>query len=91
MQITTLILLLAFMTIASFHFGRRRSLATVAGVRRTVSLHSLPGYYGYYVAIWCALPALLLLTAWLFIEPRLVVALVVKSLPDSYATLTPGE
>lgn len=91
MQSTTLILLLAFMTIASFHFGRRRSLATVEGVRRTARLHSLPGYYGYYVAIWCALPALLLLTAWLFIEPRLVVALVVKSLPDSYATLTPGE
>ena len=23
-------------------------------------LHSLPGYYGFYVALWCGLPALLL-------------------------------
>lgn len=91
MQNTTLILLLAFMTVASFYFGRGRSLAAVGGVRQTASLHSLPGYYGYYVAIWCALPALLLLTVWLFIEPRLVVALVVQGLPESYASLTSGE
>ena len=91
MQNTTLILLLAFMTVASFYFGRSRSLAAVGGVRQAAVLHSLPGYYGYYVAIWCALPALLLLTVWLFIEPRLVVALVVQGLPDSYASLTSGE
>jgi len=91
MQNTTLILLLAFMTIASFYFGRSRSLATVGGVRQAAVLHSLPGYYGYYVAIWCALPALLLFSVWLFIEPKLVVALVVQGLPASYASLTPGE
>ena len=82
MQNTTLILLLAFMTVASFYFGRSRSLAAVGGVRQAAVLHSLPGYYGYYVAIWCALPALLLLSVWLFIEPKLVVALVVQGLPE---------
>ena len=91
MQNTTLILLLAFMTLASFYFGRSRSLAAVGGVRKAAVLHSLPGYYGYYVAIWCALPALLLLSVWLFVEPKLVVALVVQGLPASYASLTPGE
>ena len=91
MQNTTLILLLAFMTFVSFYFGRSRSLAAVGGVRKAAVLHSLPGYYGYYVAIWCALPALLLLSVWLFIEPKLVVALVVQGLPASYASLTPGE
>lgn len=91
MQSTTLILLLAFMTVASFYFGRSRSLATVGGVRQASALHSLPGYYGYYVAIWCALPALFLLMMWLFIEPKLVVALVVQGLPESYTSLPPGE
>jgi phosphate transport system permease protein len=91
MQNTTLILLLAFITLASFYFGRRRSLATVGGPGKSVLLHSLPGYYGYYVAIWCALPALLLMLAWVFVEPRLIVALIVKGLPESYRSLTPGE
>jgi phosphate transport system permease protein len=29
--------------------------------------------------------------AWMFVEPRLIVALVVKGLPESYRSLTPGE
>jgi phosphate transport system permease protein len=91
MQSTTLILLLVFMSIAAFYFGRRRSLATVGGPGHGSALHSLPGYYGYYVAIWCALPALFLVLAWLLVEPRLVVALVVDGLPGSYENLSAGE
>jgi len=91
MQNTTLILLLASIALASFYFGRRRSLETVGGPGKSVLLHSLPGYYGYYVAIWCALPALLLMLAWVFVEPRLIIALVVKGLPESYRSLTSGE
>ena len=91
MQSRTLILLLVFMSIAAFYFGRRRSLATVGGPGHGSALHSLPGYYGYYVAIWCALPALFLVLAWLLVEPRLVVALVVDGLPGSYENLSAGE
>ena len=83
MQNTTLMLMLAFITLTSFYFGRRRSLAAVGGPRKSVLLHSLPGYYGYYVAIWCAIPALLLMLAWVFVEPRLIVALMVKGLQES--------
>ena len=79
------------MSIAAFYFGRRRSLATVGGPGHGSALHSLPGYYGYYVAIWCALPALFLVLAWLLVEPRLVVALVVDGLPGSYENLSAGE
>ncbi len=91
MQSTTLILLLVLMTIAAFYFGRRRSLATVGGPGHGTALHSLPGYYGYFVAIWCALPPLFLFFAWLMAEPRLIVALVINGLPESYRTLPPGE
>lgn len=91
MQSTTLILVLVFMSVAAFYFGRRRSLATVGGPGHGSALHSLPGYYGYYVAIWCALPSLLILLIWLIIEPRLVVALVVEGLPEAYRTLSAGE
>ena len=78
MQSTTLILLLGFMAIAAFFYGRRRSLALVGGHGHGMALHSLPGYYGYYTAIWAALPALALLLIWVMVEPRVVVALVVN-------------
>lgn len=79
------------MSVAAFYFGRRRSLATVGGPGHGSALHSLPGYYGYYVAIWCAIPSLLILLIWLIVEPRLVVALVVEGLPEAYRTLSAGE
>ena len=91
MQTTTLILLLGFMAIAAFYFGRGRSLSLAGGPGRGPSLHSLPGYYGYYVSIWVALPALALLLAWFAIEPRVIVALVIKGLPESYRSLPQGE
>jgi phosphate transport system permease protein len=91
MQSTTLILLLGFMAIAAFYFGRGRSLSFAGGPGQGHALHSLPGYYGYYVAIWVVLPALILLVAWLMLEPRLVVALVISGLPESYQNLPAGE
>ncbi len=91
MQSTTLVLLLIFMSVAAFYLGRRRSLAIVGGPGHGTALHSLPGYYGYYVAIWCILPALLLLMLWLMVEPRMVIALVVKGLPESYRSLSEGQ
>ena len=91
MQNTTLILMLGFMAIAAFFYGRRRSLALVGGHGHGTALHSLPGYYGYYVAIWAVLPALALLLVWVMVEPRVIVALVVNALPDAYRNLPPGE
>ncbi len=91
MQSTTLILLLAFIAVAAFHLGRSRSLALAGGPGHVGGLHSLPGYYGYYVAIWCAMPALALFLLWTLAEPRVIVALVVKGLPETYRSLSAGE
>lgn len=91
MQSTTLILLLGLFAATAFFSGRGRSLALVGGPGHGPGLHSLPGYYGYYVAIWCVLPAMLLLLAWVLLEPRIIVALVVKGLPDAYRSLSSGE
>ncbi len=79
------------MAIASFYFGRGRSLALVGGPGHGSALHSLPGYYGYFVAIWASLPALALLLFWVLVEPRVVVALVISGLPESYQELSDGE
>lgn len=91
MQATTLILLLGLMAVTAFYLGRGRSLSLVGGHGHGLALHSLPGYYGYYVAIWVALPALGLFLLWVLLEPRIVVALVVNGLPEAYQSLPAGE
>ena len=79
------------MSVAAFYLGRRRSVVLVGGPRHGSVLHSLPGYYGYFTAIWCLLPALTILFLWVLLEPRVIVALVVAGLPESYQSLSAGE
>ena len=91
MQTTTLVLILLALAGAAYVSGRERSLRLVGGPRRVRALHSLPGYYGYYAAIWVLLPALALLLLWLTIEPRVIVALIVRGLPMSTQLMSAGE
>ncbi|MBK1664421.1 phosphate ABC transporter permease subunit PstC [Rhodospirillum rubrum] len=78
-----LLLVLAVLALSSFAYaaGTRRSMRAVGGKLQT--LHSLPGYYGLYVALWCGLPALLLMVGWVILEPSVVHSLVLASLPPS--------
>lgn len=91
MQTTTLVLILIAMAVGAFYAGRERSLAVASGPRRLQSLHSLPGYYGYFTAIWALLPAVVLMFLWTLAEDRVIVALVVKDLPEAQQSLTSGE
>jgi phosphate transport system permease protein len=91
MQTTTLFLIIATFAGISFFLGRGRALGLVGGPRNVRNLHSLPSYYGYYVALWTLLPALLLLILWEVVEPRVIVALVVKGLPEASRPASPGE
>ncbi|HZW58852.1 MAG TPA: phosphate ABC transporter permease subunit PstC [Woeseiaceae bacterium] len=91
MQATTLVLILAGLSVAAYAVGRSRSLAIAGGPRAVTRLHSLPGYYGYFTALWCLLPALALVLLWLAAEPRVVTALVVRDLPEAQQSLAPGE
>ena len=61
-----------------YQIGRRRALSLVDHPK---SLNSLPGYYGSWVLLWCLLPSLLVLLAWLGLEPGIVDRLVVADLP----------
>lgn len=90
MQTTTLTLVLIAIAIAAFYFGRERSLVLAGGPRKILNLHSLPGYYGYYAAIWVLMPAFGILLLWKFLEPRVIVALIIKGLPESQQSMSPG-
>ena len=49
-----------------------RAKAGRLGNRSATKLHSLPGYHGWYVALWAVLPALLFLSVWGVVSPGLV-------------------
>ena len=54
------------LAVIAFVIGRNKALAGVSGNIR--ELHSLPGYYGHYTAIWCAVPALMIVAVWAVFE-----------------------
>ena len=74
----------------AYYVGRRRAVAGALAAAPQHS-HSLPGYHGGYVALWCALPAVLLLTLWQTFEPDVAAQQrAVESLPDD-AARAPGR
>ena len=87
----TVIFLTAFglLCLFGFYLGRGRALATAEG--RSSSLHSRPHYYGFFVAIWCGLPALFIAAAWLVLEPVLAEWSLKANLPASASTLSDAE
>lgn len=83
---TLIIVLLGLMSLA-YYLGRKRSLNLVSG--RVRDLHSLPSYYGLHTALWCGIPAILLLVVWISFEGSVVTSLVVDSLPQETQNLPP--
>lgn len=88
MNLTVIFATLLVLTAIGYYTGRQRAFATVGG--RASKLHSLPSYHGAYVALWCLLPALLLLVLWMLAEPHLLRALTIGALPPELANL-PGN
>lgn len=86
---TTLFLTLVALIAFSYFFGQTTAMKRAKG--HTKALHSRPGYYGFYVALWCGIPSLLVLGVWNFFEPAIVKSLVVSAMPEIYQKLTPSE
>ncbi|MEM9209672.1 MAG: phosphate ABC transporter permease family protein, partial [Pseudomonadota bacterium] len=91
MDLTTLTLVLFAVAFAGFQFGRARSLQTVRGAAGALKLESLPQYHGYYVALVCLAPALLVVLAWLVVEPSVLTARTIDSVAPEWRSLPPGE
>jgi len=87
MQSPVLLLVLLGVMALAYRFGFKRAVSVAGGVDRIKTLHSLPGYYGFYAALWAGLPALLLLGFWVGFQDVIVTGLVEAELP---AELTAG-
>ncbi len=89
MQTFILTFVILFLTLIGFILGKRRSVKiSNGGVNK---LHSLPGYYGLYVAMWCSIPAVIFLALWLSFENSIITTLIVSDLPDEMKDLPPDR
>ncbi len=88
MQILILLFVLAGLALGGFYLGRRRAVSQVEHPRQ---LNSLPGYYGSYVLMWCALPAFVLLAGWVALEPMILDQMVLANLPETVRQQQPDR
>ncbi|MGB2680723.1 MAG: phosphate ABC transporter permease family protein, partial [Candidatus Competibacter sp.] len=84
-----LLLTLLVLSAGAYTLGRRRAVAVAGGQIR--NLHSLPGFYGSYAALWCGLPALLVLALWATAQPGILVHWVLAGLPPEIQNLPPDR
>ncbi len=91
MQVSSLVLVIAALTLAGYRLGRARAISVVGGQRGVRDLHSLPGYYGLLTALWCAVPALVILAGWQILGERIITAQTVSTMPVEVRSLPPAE
>lgn len=85
MQFLTLVLALLLISSMVYRLGARQALRL--GGNTKGALHSLPSYYGYYVALWCGVPALILAAGWMIFSPMILKSIVLDSLPPDALSL----
>ena len=89
MSTSSIVLGLLLAGLAAYAIGvwRARDLAKKSETR----LHSRPGYFGGYLAVWTVLPALILSLIWGGFEHTAVRSLVAGTLPDNVQALSKAE
>ncbi|MFH1217906.1 MAG: phosphate ABC transporter permease subunit PstC [Pseudomonadota bacterium] len=78
------ILLLA---VCFYFMGRSKAFAVAKNCGGVKRLHSLPSHYGMLTALWCGLPAFLILAVWQLGESPVISALVAAGLPPEITGL----
>ena len=86
-----LMIVLLVLATGAFQLARRKAFALAGRPGGGVKLHSKPAYHGALAALWCTLPALLILALWLALEPQIITHLVVGELPESIRTQPPDR
>ncbi len=90
MNVWLLAIVIVALALVAFLVGRSRAMKAAGGNIR--ELHSLPGYYGLYAAVWSALPALFIVVVWAIFDGALIESLVKASLPDGLISrMSPAE
>ncbi len=82
---TILLFVLLILSISSFYYGKSR--IKKISYSSSIKAKSLPEFYGYYQALWCAIPAFLVIVFWTILEPVIVKNLIFNQIQS----VTPQE
>lgn len=91
MQPANLLLLTIVLAVVAYGLGYARSRALAMPLGGIRHLKSLPGYYGVRAAVWCGLPALIILALWAMFEGKVIQLMVIGSLPPDFVPDSAGE
>lgn len=78
---TTLLLLQLLIAVAGYLWGTFRARTLAEGV--STKPHSLPGFHGYFTALWCLAPGAGLIFIWNCLEGSLITSMVLQDVPAS--------
>jgi len=87
MRLSTTLLIYAAILFVSFVAGRRKANSLALANDSLARIHSMPMYHGYFVVLWGAIPALLVMVLYLALGDTFVVSQVLASLPDELRSL----
>ncbi len=85
------VLLVILLGLSAFYLGHARAVRTVGGTHNIRRLHSLPAYYGWYLALWVILPAGAVLLLWGLFQETALTAWITASLAAQQQTLPAAE
>jgi phosphate transport system permease protein len=88
MTTSFLLLVLFGLAVLAFRLGKSRSVQVVGGSRGIRNLHSLPSYYGLLTAMWCAIPALIVIAVWTSLQSSVITRAVTAQLKAPFTHLS---
>lgn len=91
MQTANLFFLTLVLIITAYVLGYFRSKALARPLGGIRHLKSLPGYYAIRAAMWCGIPALLILVLWAAFESQIIQMLVLGTLAPEIVPASIGE
>jgi phosphate transport system permease protein len=87
MNPTFLFVVIVLLSVAGYFLGRRKAFLVGKRAHGVKNLHSKPAYYGALTALWCGLPAFIIMAIWLVVGPNFVMDMVVGGLPPDIREL----
>jgi phosphate transport system permease protein len=81
MQTANLLPLVLVLAVVAYSLAYMRSRAVAAPLGGIRNLKALPFYYAARAALWCAIPALVVLAVWAGFEDKVIQGIVIASLP----------
>jgi phosphate transport system permease protein len=85
-----LISVVLVLSLLAYWQGHRRAFA-LATQPSAVKMHSRPGYYGMLTALWCALPALIIVVVWHIAADPLLTQMAIKGVAAAKGNLSPDQ